>query len=69
ESSDIDIAIEVVGNKELQIKELTTISKLGYRKNVVVNAHIFSRSKIDKNVFANIANGIVLQGFLEVQPK
>ena len=41
---------------------------LGYRKNIKVNLHVFSRKHIDLNVFANIANGIVLNGFLEVRP-
>ena len=68
EKSDIDIAVEVVGDEEVQVVELGKISKLGYRKNVVVNLHIFSRNKIDLNLFSNIANGIVLEGFLEVHP-
>ncbi len=68
ETSDIDIAVETLDNKELEIRKLGTIRALGYRKNVVVNLHIFSRNKIDLNLFANIANGIVLDGFLEVRP-
>lgn len=68
EKSDIDIAVEVLGNDDLKIKQLGIIKKLGYRKNVSVNMHIFSRNKIDLNLFANIANGIVLEGFLEVRP-
>ncbi len=68
EKSDIDIAVEVIGDEDVQIKELGKISKLGYRKNVTVNIHIFSRNKIDLNLFSNIANGIVLDGFLEVHP-
>ena len=68
EESDIDIAAEVVDNHELQVVRLGVIEQLGYRKNVPVNLHIFSRNKIDLNLFANIANGIVLDGFLEVRP-
>ncbi len=68
EKSDIDIAVEVLDNDEVRIVELGIISLLGYRKNVPVNLHIFSRNKIDMNLFANIANGIVLEGFLEVRP-
>ncbi|MEN9626301.1 MAG: hypothetical protein RL557_629 [archaeon] len=68
EESDIDIAVEIVGNQELQIHRLGIIEQLGYRKNVPVNVHIFSRNKIDLNLFANIANGIALDGFLEVRP-
>ncbi len=68
EKSDIDIAIEVKGDKQLVIHKMGAIEKLGYRKNVYVNLHIFSRNKIDLNLFTNIANGIVLEGFLEVKP-
>jgi predicted nucleotidyltransferase len=65
EWSDIDIAVEVKNNKPLKIIELGKIKKLGYRKNVAVNLHVFDRNKIDINLFSNIANGIVLDGFLE----
>ncbi len=68
ETSDIDIAVETLDNKEIEIRQLGIIRELGYRKNVKVNVHIFSRNKIDLNLFANIANGIVLDGFLEVRP-
>lgn len=68
EKSDIDIGIEVLGNKELHIEPLMTLDKLGYRKNVKVNLHTFSRKKVELNLFTNIANGIVLDGLLEVQP-
>ena len=68
ETSDIDIAVETLDNKKVQINQLGIIGTLGYRKKVVVNLHIFSRNKIDLNLFANISNGIVLDGFLEVKP-
>ena len=68
EKSDIDLAVETLDNKDLEIRQLGVIGELGYRKNVKVNMHIFSRNKIDLNLFANIANGIVLDGFLEVRP-
>lgn len=67
DNSDIDIAVEVIDNKELEILKLGIIEQLGYRKNVSVNLHIFSRNKIDSNLFANIVNGIVLDGFLEAR--
>jgi hypothetical protein len=41
---------------------------IGYRKNVLVNLHLFTRNRVDLNLFANIANGIVLEGFLEARP-
>ena len=67
EESDIDIAIEVVGNEHFRVTRLGIIEQLGYKKNVPVNVHLFSRNKVDLNLFANIANGIVLDGFLEVR--
>ncbi|MDP1729475.1 MAG: nucleotidyltransferase domain-containing protein [archaeon] len=66
-TSDLDIAIEILGNEDLRILNLGTIAQLGFRKNVQVNLHIFSRNKIDLNLFANITNGIVLDGFLEAR--
>ncbi|MBS3074089.1 nucleotidyltransferase domain-containing protein [Candidatus Pacearchaeota archaeon] len=68
EESDLDIAVEVLGNEEFRIRKIVAIEQLGYRKNIPVNIHIFSRNKIDINLFSNIANGIVLDGFLEVRP-
>ena len=67
DESDIDIAIEVLDKHEMRIINLGTIEGLGYRKNVPVNLHVFSRNKIDLNLFANISNGFVLDGFLEVR--
>ena len=68
EESDIDIAVEVLDNRKMRIERLGIVEQLGYRKNIPVNLHIFSRNKVDLNLFANIANGIVLDGFLEVRP-
>lgn len=68
ENSDVDIAIEIIGNENSSLQELGVISQLGYRKNVKVNLYKFSRNKIDLNLFNSIANGIVLEGFLEVRP-
>lgn len=67
EESDVDIAIETIDDEDLRIMELGIITQLGYRKDVQVNLHIFSRKKVDLNLFANIANGIILEGFLEVR--
>jgi predicted nucleotidyltransferase len=66
EKSDIDIAVEISDNHEPKIEELGKIN-VGYRKNVAINLFIFSRNKVDLNVFNNIANGILLHGFLEVR--
>ena len=68
ETSDIDIAVEVLGNKPPRIDSLKTIKQMEYRKDVKVNLYIFSRAKTDINLFTNIANGIVLDGLLEVKP-
>jgi predicted nucleotidyltransferase len=68
EKSDIDIAVEVLDNEEQKIIELGTITKFGHRKNVLVNIYKFSRNKVDLNLFSNIVNGIVLEGFLEARP-
>ncbi len=68
EKSDIDIAVQVLDKKEFSITWLGNLPELGYRKNVPVNLHVFSRNQIDSNLFANIANGIILDGFLEVRP-
>jgi len=65
--SDLDIAVEVSGDRPSRHIELGSID-LGFRKDVSVNLLVFSRRRVDLNVFANIANGIVLQGFLEVKP-
>ncbi len=68
EKSDIDLAVEVIGDEAPKIIELGELPEFLYRKNIRVNAYIFSRNKIDLNLFSNIANGIVLKGFLEVRP-
>jgi predicted nucleotidyltransferase len=68
EESDIDIAAEVVSDEPVRVVNLGILPEFGYRKNVPVSLHIFSRNNIDLNLFANVANGIVLQGFLEVRP-
>ena len=67
-TSDIDIAIEtdeVEEYKTVTTKELIEFEKSINRK---IQIHIFNRKNVDINVFNNIANGIVLQGFLEVKP-
>ncbi|MBN1645547.1 nucleotidyltransferase domain-containing protein [Candidatus Woesearchaeota archaeon] len=68
ENSDIDLAVEVLDDHDVEIIEQGVFASFGFRKNVPVNLHVFSRNKVDLNLFANIANGIVLEGFLEVRP-
>ncbi len=67
QSSDLDFAVEVPEYRGVKSLNFTRID-LGFRKSVPVNLLVFSRDKIDLNLFANIANGIVLRGFLEVKP-
>ncbi len=66
-NSDIDIAIETSEAKEYQImvlRELREFEQIIGRK---IQMHLFSRENIDMGVFNNIANGILLWGFLEVK--
>lgn len=66
-NSDIDIAVEIdekVGHKLLELKELKELEKRIKRR---FQIHLFDRKSIDENLFNNIANGIVLSGFLEVR--
>jgi len=66
-ASDIDIAIETDEKTDYNIiglRDLSEFEKIIGRK---IQLHIFSRESIDLNVFNNIANGIVLWGFLEVK--
>jgi len=65
-NSDIDIAVESDEAKEYHIidmRELSEFEKIIGRK---IQIHIFNRKSIDLNVFNNMANGILLWGFLEV---
>ena len=67
-NSDIDIAIETSDKKfheTFKILELKEFEKLLRRQ---IQIHGFDRKSVDRNVFNNIANGIVLSGFLEVKP-
>ncbi len=65
-TSDIDIAIEMPAAGEYQTvnhKQLENFEKEINRK---IQLHLFDKKNVDLNVFNNIANGIVLKGFLEV---
>lgn len=66
-NSDIDIAIESNEAKDYQtlgLRELIEFEKIIGRK---IQIHLFNRESIDENLFNNIANGILLWGFLEVK--
>ena len=65
-NSDVDIAIESGEAKKYQIiglRDLLEFEKIIGRR---IQIHIFNREDMDIGVFNNIANGILLWGFLEV---
>ena len=67
-TSDIDIAIETDSVAEYEtrgLRELVDFEKLIGRK---IQIHLFNRKSVDLHVFNNIANGIILSGYLEVRP-
>jgi predicted nucleotidyltransferase len=77
--SDIDIAIEVAEGTEFKTISLSRLANQkkehGFAKEIRefeneiernIQLHIFNRKSVDFNLFNNIANGIVLYGFLEV---
>lgn len=66
-TSDIDIAVEsdeVKGYEAIRLKELSVFEKSIGRN---IQVHMFNRGSVDINLFNNMANGIVLFGFLEVR--
>ncbi len=67
-TSDADIAIETDSTDKYKVIELRQLA--GYEAIVgrAIQIHLFNRRNVDINVFNNIANGIVLSGFLEVKP-
>lgn len=64
--SDIDIAIEEEDFKEYKILGLRELSEFEKQIGRKIQIHEFNKKVIDINLFNNIANGIVLIGFLEV---
>lgn len=66
--SDIDIAIESDEVKEYEIIGLRELANFESDIERKIQIHLFNRKNIDINVFNNIANGVVLFGFLEVKP-
>lgn len=65
-SSDIDIAIEREdkGYEVIGLRELVEFENVIGRK---IQIHLFNQKTIDKHIFSNIINGIVLWGFLELK--
>lgn len=68
-SSDIDIAIESDDFKDYEVVGLVDL--IAFEKEIgrKIQIHKFNRKNVDINVFNNIANGVVLFGFLEVKPQ
>ncbi len=66
-NSDIDIAIESDETNDIKTIGLRELSEFENMINRKIQIHLFNRENIDINVFNNIANGIVLLGFLEVK--
>ncbi len=68
-TSDVDIAIETandVGYAVVKPDGIEQIEKHFHERKIQI--HLFNRDKMNINLFNNIANGIVLLGFLEVKP-
>lgn len=65
-NSDIDIAIESDEIKEYQVTGLRELSEFESTIGRRIQIHLFNRKNIDIGVFNNVANGILLWGFLEV---
>ena len=66
-TSDIDIAIETYETEEYKTIELRILSDFEREIGKKIQLHLFNRKNIDIHIFNNIANGIVLSGFLEVK--
>ncbi len=67
-NSDIDIAIEREEIKEYKTIGFRELSEFEKQIGKKIQIHEFNRKNADLHVFNNIANGIVLMGFLEVKP-
>ena len=66
-TSDIDIAIESDDTGEYKTIRLTKLIEFETAINRNIQIHLFNKNNVDLNVFNNLANGIVLSGFLEVK--
>ena len=68
-NSDIDIAIDKDEFEKYESIRLVNRELIEIEKEIGRNIHIhqYNRKNVDINVFNNIANGIVLSGFLEVK--
>ena len=67
-NSDIDIAIESPGLAKAEVEQKQELLPFENAFKRHINILLFDRKSADIHVFNNIANGIVLSGFLEVNP-
>lgn len=65
--SDIDIAVESDEEKEYRSIGFKELLKLEQTIERNIQIHLFNKNNVDINIFNNIANGIILWGFLEVK--
>src|SRR3990167_5337142 len=66
-TSDIDIAIETDETEEYKTMGLRILTNFEQEIDRKIQIHLFNQKNVDNYVFNNIANGIVLSGFLEVK--
>lgn len=67
-TSDIDIAIEGETDEYKTFRLVKLIENFEREIERKIQIHLFNRKNIDSHVFNNIANGVILSGFLEVKP-
>ena len=67
-ASDIDIAIETAAPHEYELVGLKELAPFEKQIGRNIQLHLFHRDSITPEVFASIANGILLLGFLEARP-
>ena len=65
-NSDIDIAVESSDFTTIQSFGLRELSEFEQEIKRKIQLHVFNQKNIDPSLFSNIANGIVLWGFLEI---
>ena len=66
DGSDIDLAVEVPEGAKTGAFNFEEFGEFEETIGRTVTVHVFSRKGMDDNLFVNIADGIVLYGFLEV---
>lgn len=66
-TSDIDVAIEIGGAEEYTTTGSRSLANFEREIGRKIQIHLFNRKNVDHHTFNNIANGIVVFGFLEVK--